>query len=230
MRTDSLDIAGDSQGYHLLAVNLLNGLGYCPHPVAGHEYDEFTTSLVNLAPEPARFEPLRVPGYPLALAGIYQLFGVSSLTILRYQQLLAGFSAMALGVGAWRLAGWRGLVAAAASVFLLSTNAEGSYSISMLLSECQTESLMALSFALSAMSDRVPGTHTLCGLAIASAVLTRPGCLCIAAVYFAFLIHHRVPGRWRQIVSFGLVVGLWSAIATYQSGRPVVLTSNTGTV
>ncbi len=79
--------SGDAPDYHRLATGLVEGQGY-----------------VNAAGTPTAWRP---PGYPVFLAGIYKIVGISVLRATIAQAILGGLTVLALTALGAMIVGWR---------------------------------------------------------------------------------------------------------------------------
>lgn len=229
----TLQIAPDSEGYHVPAVNLAFTGTYLDCLQQGVQYDAYTLSMARNSAACASSRPTcaRSPGYSLFLAAVYSVHGVNPGAVYRYQMIMAMLVAAALPAAGYRVCGWGGAFAGAIAAASLSLNPAAGYAVSHLLTECLTEFLVTMGLLCIVLGTNPRGfSSAFAGVLWAFATLTRPGFICIAVAY---CILNVVRDRTRGVVfatALCLVVGSWSAWASWQSGKFVLLSGNTGGV
>lgn len=235
--SDELRVSADSRQYHFTAVNMLAGKGYADAPVGETgDYDpwtrasfpEYFTLLVNPATPPQTAEV--TPGYPMFLATIYALHGVSPRAVVFYQHVLVFFIGVLMVVLGHQLIGRTGALLAAFAVVLLGSNPEFAYPASALLSEIPATLFLLLAFNASLRArERMRGAEAWVGLIFTLAVLIRPALIFAALLYGALLLVGCRDERFRRAFSYAwpcvLLLGAWIAFASYKSGEFVPLAS-----
>lgn len=231
----SIEFCPDSGGYHILAVNLVQGKGYVQGPVGSlDDYDERTRQLLDgeaVVPV-GRSVFGRTPGYPLCVAAIYLVHGVDPNWVLTYQKCLAILAASMLPIVGWLVLRRIGdLLGVLVAIWLAQTPSAG-YPISQLLTECLAQFLLVLAAVLAALAaSRRPFAQLGVGLALAAATLTRPGLICVAVLHAFLLLLVSVSRRqvWACIffcAPFLASLGVWTVYATSIHGSFVVLSPN----
>ena len=152
----SIEFCPDSGGYHILAVNLVQGKGYVQGPVGSlDDYDERTRQLLDgeaVVPV-GRSVFGRTPGYPLCVAAIYLVHGVDPNWVLTYQKCLAILAASMLPIVGWLVLRRIGdLLGVLVAIWLAQTPSAG-YPISQLLTECLAQFLLVLAAVLAALGS-----------------------------------------------------------------------------
>jgi len=161
-------------------------------------------------------QPIRTPGYPLFLAGIFQVFGPGPVSILIFQHILGVASCGLIAYAAARLT--RSRVGSIAGLLLALDPwlfALESYA----LSETLTVALLAFAIALTLGPARPRAYHALLiGMALGAACLTRPACqVLVPFVGLAWLVRAGAGRNWRGlligatagIIGIGGVLGPW---------------------
>ena len=96
-------LTGDAVDYHRLAIGLVEGRGY-----------------INAEGRPTAWRP---PAYPIFLAGVYKIFGVSVVRATMVQAILGGLTVLMLSALGAMILGWRralvaGMIAAVYPAFV----------------------------------------------------------------------------------------------------------------
>lgn len=231
-----LRVSADSRQYHFAAVNLAAGLGYHEVPVAEpSRYDAWTRATFphyfESAHETAEEAPAAVtPGYPLILATIYSMHGVSPAAVIRYQQLMVFLVGVLMVLLGWQLLRHVGVACAAFAALLLGANREFGYPVTALLTEmAATVLLLAALCAAVWAARRRSSSETMVGVIFALAVLVRPALIFAALLYGLYLLLGAPESRWRRALAYAgpclLLLGSWSAYTSLQHGRFVPLAS-----
>lgn len=231
-----LRISADSRQYHFAAVNLAAGLGYYETPLAEPSlYDAWTRATFphyfESAPDISTKSPAAVtPGYPVILAAIYSIHGVSPSAVIRYQQLMVFLVGVLMVILGWQLLRHIGVGCAAFAALLLGTNREFGYPVTALLTEMAATVLLLAALCAAVWAARRRAlSETIVGVVFALAVLVRPALIFAAVFYGLYLLFGATESRWRRALAYAapclLLLGSWTAYTSLQHGRFVPLAS-----
>lgn len=150
------------------------------------------------AGQPSSIPPIRTPGYPLFLAGIFTVFGESGLGVLVAQHVLGVITAALIAWAVLRTHGssWAiacGLIAATCPALVMWE--------CYALTETLTVMLVVTSLVLTLTSRSSPLNSILLGIALGLACLTRPTIqLFVPFIVLAWLLRSR---HWRRALAMG---------------------------
>jgi hypothetical protein len=188
-----LSVSNDSKFYHLMAVNLIEGLPFRDLLQQNvDKYDPFTQDLLSKAGSlPTESRPYLVtPGYPLFLATVYSAFGLSGEVVLRSQLLFSWVIGMMMVIAGYLLWGRLGTVIALGAILVLSNLPDFGYQFYALLTESFATVLCLLTFLLAiwAKRDESVWRESLVGIGMVAMILTRPGFLFCGVAYAGLLL------------------------------------------
>jgi len=235
---EQIRVSADSRQYHFVAANLLAGRGYFDLPVsAAREYDSWTRETfadrfknqLNDGAKPPQIAEI-TPGYPLFLAGIYRLHGVSPDMVVSYQRGLVVAVGLLMIVVGWQLLATLGAVTASLAVVLLGMNPEFAYPVNALLTEMLAASLLLGAFSGALWAKRTHwSAEALVGVLLSLAVLTRPALVFAALLYGLCLLIGRSGERVGRASAYAapcvLLLGFWIGFASIHAGTFVPLAS-----
>lgn len=231
---ETISLAPDSEGYQLLAANLIKMNVYDQRLlVEKDQYDAVTRSVLttDTVETGGDLRIGRSPGYPLFLAAVYQLHGYDSKWILRYQQVMTFLSAALLPLIGYRASRFPGALAGLLAVGGLICLYDSGYSCVQLLTECLAEFLLVIAiFCISSIRS----THAIWPLAggfvLGCAVLTRPGMICILPMLGLLGLFSFRKAAFLCAFGVGIVLLPWLIGGVAMTGKWVGISGNTSSV
>jgi MFS family permease len=222
--TGEILISNDSKFYHIMAVNLLEGLPFHDSLQQDVEqYDPFTQNLLKQAGSlPSEAGPFRVtPVYPLFLATVYSAFGVSGEVVLRSQMLLTWVVGVMMVMSGYLLWGRWGQVIALTAILILGNLPDFGYSFYGLLTEGLATALCLATFLLAVWAKRGKSLwrEGVVGIGMMVMILTKPAFLFCGAAYAGILLFPLSKRNVTRSMLFALPVALGLSVWSFQAWK-----------
>lgn len=221
----------DATDYHAIAVNLLAGEGFSRDNRAPDAAGDNRLPLGEGEKSATAYRP---PLYPVFMALIYFVTGLTPLAVRVAQSVLGGLTVLVVGMTALSISG--SLIVALLAATFLALNPASIYFTADLFTETLFGVWTALVYWSATRPVATVKNAAVLGLAIGLAALTRPTALAFAPIMAAAVLHQAIQMRrprpwWPAMVCVACTMAVtvpWMVRNTLQFGQLTSLSTNGG--